>query len=445
MYPAISPAVHSFARRGYGGSISDPRPAVPDGRDLPDQRLVRDNSRAVVPEHLGLDADGRLTVTPELAVLLGLEGDSIDLNHDLTPVFSSPVETMPVTAAAINHNIPSSSYRYLTMPIVELLEEVLQRTIGEGPDDPAPIENPGVPPESRRLGDMAFALRLTPGREHDALVLRNAGLALYSFCFDYRTLFGEMRARRPDLVPVMAPWIAGIARAAILRAVEVPLGADGEPQYDPRLYDPIVAPVRQPLESYFPELEWRLGQAQQQAFIAQSKQFFASVSAPVVDGVSRKHRVLGAADNELIGPRVSAFLGGTIVFRCTEAELSEYLQMIPAGKVWRSDFIGAHRSIGTLVVHPPYTAIYPNRASGTTIHDVRWQDPAGATRQVIVANRQNVHSFSLDAGYHWHPTGGPTSDAIDDLRADPWRQLLADRWHAYQIAQLVNWNGAGGR
>ena len=460
MYPVAVPVVPSSipsGRSGGSGLLADARPVVPDGADRPGQRMARDNSRAVAPASIGGGRNATLQVTPELARLLALDSATVDMNQaaGATPVFATatPAATAATTLATtrvttsagppgVDHNIPSSSWRYLDMSVIELLEEVVQRAIGEGPEDD--VRNPDVQPHHQRMGAMAFALKLTPGREHDARVLRNAGLAINAVLLEFRDLLDELRRRRPDLAPVIPRWRAELIRSAVLRAIALPLDADGEPQYTPTLYTPIVGLLNQPAQNYIPQLEWRLGELQRHTFIAQGRQFFAAISVPIVRESPRENRVLGAAGNELEGPDLRDLLDGRLVFRCSEDELATNLQMVPAGKLtdgfstnprW-SGFGGGMTIEGFL---------YPNRASGTTIKKVEWQDGKGLTRPVFVANIENVHAYSTDWGRVWRPTGSICSPVFDDLRADGWRRFLADRWHLHKIAALAAMPDFGGR
>ena len=442
MYPVPSHVLHRAARSGNPDPALDSRPSIPDGNDLPAQRLARDNSRAAPARHVGLGPDATLQVTPDLAHLLALGSEVVHLNKRAAPVFSTPAAATPVTPAGIDFNIPQSSWRFVNMSVADLLAEVLQRAIGDGPGDAVP--NTTLRPEHRRLDDMAFALKLTPGREHDTLVLRNAGVALTSYFFDYRSLVEEMRDKRPDLAPVSEAWHKELARSAIALAVAVPLGADGEPQFDPRLYDGIVQPVREPFDSYLPLLEWRLGELQQQTFDRQSKQYFDSVVVPIVREAPRDNRVLGAAGNEYAGSEVRAFLAGTVVFRCGEAELIEHLRMVPAGRLKRTSTLHFSWYLG-VTVQPAHDVFYPDRASGTTIKQLMWLNLAGVSKRVSVANWEGAHSYSLDDGRTWRPTGARTSPALDDLRADGWKRLMADRWHAHKEGASQASQGTGGR
>jgi hypothetical protein len=441
MVPVLTQLLHRVARSGNGSLPLNPHPSIPDGNDSPDQRLALDNSRAGPSPHVGPGSNATLNVRPELVQLLALKSDVVDLNESAAPVFAPSIVMRPTAPAVFHHDIPVSSRRFLSMNLLELLEEVMQRAVGEGPPDE--VGSPGVQAEHYRLSTMAFALNLTPGREHDALVLRNAGLALNTVFYDYATLLEEMRIKRPDLAPVVPRWRAEITRAAILRSIAVPLGPDGQPQYAPQLYDPVVMPLRQPFASYLPLLEWRLGEHQRHTFVEQSRQYFSRVSTPLVRESPRENRVLGAASNEFEGYPARAFRAGTVIFRCTENELFENLRMIPAGQLKQAS-TQLHWVSGK-VVSPPSVATYPERGSGTTINRVQWQTAAGVTRSVIVANWKGVHSFSLDAGNNWRPTGALTSAVLDDLRADGWRQLMADRWHAHRKAASAAWKGAGGR
>ena len=442
MYPVQTHSAHRIGRSGGSAFPLNGSPAIPDGEDLPEQRLTSNDSRAVPPHYLALGANATMPVSVDLTQLLALGGRTVDLNQPAVPVFSLRSAETEAAPVVIHHDIPASSWRYLDMPVVELLVEVLQRAVGEGPEDAVPRTD--IQPEHHRLDTMSFALRLTPGREHDALVLRNAGLALNSFYFDYRTLLEEIHTKRPDLLPVLGPWKAEIARAAILQAVALPLGDDGEPQFAPALYGAIIDPIRQPFESYIPGLEWRLGELERQTFAVQNKRFFDFISMPIVRGSPRENRVLGAARNELEGADVRKLLDGTVVFRCTEAQLVEHLRMVPAAQPKHGSSMKPHwSSIGGGATTQGF--IYPDRASGTTIRTVQWQDVSGTTRLVFVTNRHGVHGFTTDSGSHWHPTGAASSPVLDDLRADGWRRFLADRWHEHKAAARANLPDTGGR
>ena len=441
MYPVQTHSAHRAARSGGSGFPLNGGPAVPDGEDLPEQRLTNDNSRAVPTYYLALDTNATLPVSPDLAHLLALDGRTVDLNQP-APLFSLKSVGTEVAPVVIHHDIPASSWRFLDMPVVELLVEVLQRSIGEGPEDPVPRTD--IHPEHHRLHTMSFALSLTPGREHDALVLRNAGMALNSFYFDYRTLLEEIRAKRPDLLPVLGPWKAEIARSAILQAVALPLGDDGEPQFAPALYNGIIDLIRQPFENYIPGLEWRLGELEQKTFADQSRRYFSFVATPIVRAAPRENRVLGAAANEFEGTDARTFLAGTLIFRCTREELIGHLQMIPAGRLKRSSTMHSSWVVG-ISLRPAHDVVYPDRSSGTTIKEVQWQNPAGVTTPINVANWMGVHSYSEDLGRTWQPTGAPTSNVLDNLRADGWRSLMADRWHTHRRGFLsAGWSGGVG-
>ncbi|QHI97892.1 hypothetical protein GT347_07720 [Xylophilus rhododendri] len=389
-------------------------------------KLATDNSRAAPPPELQPGAQG-LSVSEELARL-------VELNAMDKP---EPPITLP---PQVNHNVPPQDQRYMTMPLRALLTEVSQRALGEGPADALPIENPGVPAETRRLGDMRFALLFQPGRERDEQRLLSAGRALYNFWYDYRGLVGRMRGLHPELEPAIGPWAHDLAQSAIRRALLIPLDDDGQAQYDPGLYGAIDALARRPLQDYLPDLERRMGLHRQGLLQQELGLFFERIAQPASPDVPVSNGVLGAPRNLLGGHEFYRLRRGDIVFSCRREDLVANLRTIPAGKLWPLP-----ARTPDMVAHPEqrYAIRYPDRASGTTIHNVYWRNEAGVVARVLVALHHGVHSFRVEGDGAWTPTGADGAKALEDMRAEGWRSFLAQRWHDYNQALLLGWPGGG--
>ncbi|QHI97891.1 hypothetical protein GT347_07715 [Xylophilus rhododendri] len=390
------------------------------------RRLDVDNSRAIPPRQLGIGEQG-MPVSPELSALLDADTFDTSATRDLA-------HTLP---PEVNHNVPRHDWRYMTMGLRELLTEVGQRALDEGPPDAVPIENPGVPATTRRLGDMRFALQYQPGREADGQRLLNAGRALDSFWYDYRELVAQARARRPELESVIAPWAAGLAQTAIELALQLPLAEDGQAQYDPALYTAINALAHRPVEDVLDGLERQANGLEQGRLQEELRAFFERISSPASPESPIANGVVGARRNLVWGADLFQLLKGNIVFVCQREELAANLRTIPAGTLRRIDAVVAHLPGRT--TRPRYALRYPDRASGTTIDDVYWRDEQGTTRRVAVVRYQGRHSFLIDGETVWQPTGGGTGAVLEDMRAEAWRSFLAQRWHAYNQALVRGW------
>lgn len=274
--------------RSEATALPDTRQGKRSGADRPDERTGYDNSRAVPSHHVGLLPDGRLRVSRDIQQLLTLDRNVVDLgatsdeaeddaviddDNDTAWIgaksaFAEPAAERPADVAAakatagpaIDPNIPPSSYRFLTMSLPALLQEVADWAIGEGPPDPVVHPPSTTLPETRRLGDMVWALQYQPGRQHDAQVLRNAGRALSDFFPVYRRLVDTVRESRPDLGWMLPEWTADLVREPLRKALEMPLGPDGEPSFDSGRSAELRQSVERPYDLQVAELDARMSE-----------------------------------------------------------------------------------------------------------------------------------------------------------------------------------------
>jgi len=438
-------------RRHHPPPAIAPSLAAPNG-NFTDRRLHIDRSRAIAPAYLNLTWDSRLPIAADLARLLHLQSGPVDLN-----ALAEPAETFNATASLrrrrdypvpepVNGNVPESSYRFMRMSLPNLLLEVSQRAIGLGPGEAGPPQNPAITPQIRRLGEMVVALNYQPGREREVAQLRNAGYALYGFLEAYRQLVHNMRQTVPERADVMTEWSTDLARTAIRMALDLPLGPDDQPQYIPSRYQPIDALISDPVVSHVQTLRRLQNAHDREIYGGLLGRFMSSIQATArTDADFQPHpdavRVLGAPANEREGPDVRNLLGGNVVLVGSPLGLVQALRLVPAGHLRRVPLPRPHIPVASLA-NRRYEAVYPNRGSGTTLRTISWIDstaPAATearTVQVSLVNR--VHSYSLDWGVTWQPTGGPHSASLGDMRADAWRQMLADRWHAYEVGNRRN-------
>jgi len=223
-------------------------------------KLGLDDSRALDSGVLRRGPGAWLRVSPDIGRLVGIDGDTVDLNAAL-PAFAAPSRARTVRReVGLGGSVAPSDRRYLEMPLLALLEEVAERAIGRGPGETGGVENPRTPPETRRLGDMVYTLSYQPGRRADAVRLHNAGLALTDFFPAYRALVDGLRASRPELEPVLAEWAAERALPSLKSALALPLDDAGQPWWRPDLYAGLLAPLQQPDAVYLGELDARLGE-----------------------------------------------------------------------------------------------------------------------------------------------------------------------------------------
>jgi len=551
-----------------------------------DLRLTRDNSRALPSEQVVPDAQGRIQVSADIQELLGLSDRLVDLNaqeiEDEESTFGPLVrarrgDAAPVAAATVSVRATESPrHRYLTRTTFQLLQELTQRAIGYGPNDPGELPGLDVAPETRRLGAMVRALQNQPGREADALRLLNAAMSLNNFFIEYRTLIAHLRTRRPNPRPVLPEYAAELAREPLRHALQAPVGADGLRQYDAAHYAGSMAALRQPvhlheaalfarllefrrfsgqtvpemlgeaaqraigsgpadarpqtntamspeshrlnemvrtlrtmpdrqadalllrhagqlLREFFidfrrlmqtlrnqrPDLEpvldawsvetargpvqnaltapginepgfvvdertaWNLGASvrrplafytevldrrmrayREKQFLDSFPVFFERMSRPRQAGVFTADCIAGAGADER-GEAVKKLLEGEVVLSSTEADLAAHLRRVPAAVIGGIDVSRIYTMVGGGMV-TRHGANYPSRGINT-IRDVWWQAPDGKSTRVIVTDRMGMHSYSMDDGLTWHPTGAPTSPALDAQRADRWAGFLAQR------------------
>ncbi|QHI97890.1 hypothetical protein GT347_07710 [Xylophilus rhododendri] len=419
LYAAINEAVlrplPDYLRELDARLYTQARAAFQKDMDRYLQKLAQKRGRPQPAGRIVLDRDRR--AVHRRAAPPGVDASVADARQ------GSAAYTLPTP---VNHNVPVHDRRYMTMVLESLLQEVGQRALGGGPPDAVPPENPGVPAERRRLGDMVYALGFQPGREHDTQVLRNAARALEDFWPVLAGLRDRVLARRPELAPVVGPWVERLAKAAIDSALEQPLGGDGRARTFASLDEAAMAAVEQPVEHYLPDLEWRLLVLEQDRLAQELDAFFERISRPTVPGTPLVNTVVGARKNLVSGIGLAGLLSGDIVFVCSEEELVRNLRTIPAGVV-HTVAPSAARMPG--MMRPRLTIAYPWRRSGTTIDEVYWRDAAGMRRRVLVGLRQGVHSFLVQDWSGWKPTGANGARALDDMRAEAWRAFLALRWH----------------
>ena len=296
--------------------------------------------------------------------------------------------------------------RFSQSSALELLNEAVGRAVGSGVADARVPPDEAVPPEMRRLGDMAAVLRSLPRRRPDANLIHNARRLMHEFLTQLRWTADDVRKRRPDLAPSLAEWGAQMAAPVLQRVLQTPAIRESRYAMDPGAAAELTAAMRQPFAVHVQALERVQQVARLRQFLDSFPAFFQHLTA------SRT-----SADIEKLQK-------GEVVIRCTEADLAENLQRVPAGRLTTYNEHGdGLRQVNSL----RYTYLmvdYPRRAETTTLRKVWWEAPGRAATEVFVTEWNGVHSYSPADSLRWKPTGAPTSPTLNEDRADRWATFL---------------------
>lgn len=159
--------------------------------------------------------------------------------------------------------------------------------------------------------------------------------------------------------------------------------------------------------------------------------FFAHDAASSVLGVATENR------DELM-----RLARGEITIAAGNAALLKAVKVIPAGTL-EKDF---QRFRGWHVKKRPTTwhSVYPQVASGRRIASVTQLQADGTRKPVQVAVHANRHSYSLDGGLSWTPTGAVHGSVSEMARASAWARFFTGREERARTMQLESHKGHGG-
>ncbi|QHI96651.1 hypothetical protein GT347_00765 [Xylophilus rhododendri] len=352
------------------------------------------------------DGEARFTVSPALDRLLAVGARPAEyFPSDLSTEMPASTTTAPISTGApgeYNFNIPAADRIYVHMPVEALLEEYVKVALDFGsPDEP-------VLARDRIMGNMLFALMLTPARQQDVPRLRQAYYALELFFFDFRFALKTAAAYAPELKPaltaVSAPW----AREAVSIAMAVPLGPDGQAQYVHADFKAVLDTVPTPRQLTEAAQAWLEQQALARVRM-EARWFFGEQ----LDLCLRNAFSNQEAD-------LLRFTQGHIVIQPAKIALLTVVRNLPAGRMRPYvDKQGRPRQ--------REYAEYPFTGWRQSLKAIWLELPDGSQITVDVAVHQGRHSFTLNGGQTWHASGVETGPALEALRADFWRELLSQK------------------
>jgi len=133
---------------------------------------------------------------------------------------------------------------------------------------------------------------------------------------------------------------------------------------------------------------------------------------------------------------------GEVTIAAGDAALHDVVRTLPAGTLAkeRQSFNGWYVKRRPTTWH----CVYPPVASGRSVASVTQLQADGSRKPVLVAVHANRHSYSLDRGRTWHPTGALHNQAAQDARADAWSRFFADRLERARTMQSQSSSGYGG-
>ena len=133
---------------------------------------------------------------------------------------------------------------------------------------------------------------------------------------------------------------------------------------------------------------------------------------------------------------------GEITIAAGDAALQTVVRTIPAGTLQKVE----KPFKGWYIRRPPATvrSIYPAAASGRAIASVTHLQPDGSRRPVLVALHENRHSYSVDNGNSWMPTGAIHDASAQAARANAWSQFFSNRAARARTLQSQANKGHGG-
>lgn len=133
---------------------------------------------------------------------------------------------------------------------------------------------------------------------------------------------------------------------------------------------------------------------------------------------------------------------GEITIAAGDAALHTVVRTIPAGTLQKVE----KPFKGWYIRRPPATvrSIYPAVTSGRAIASVTHLQPDGSRSPVLVALHENRHSYSVDNGNSWTPTGAIHDAAAQDARARAWSQFFGNRAARARTLQSQANQGHGG-
>ena len=133
---------------------------------------------------------------------------------------------------------------------------------------------------------------------------------------------------------------------------------------------------------------------------------------------------------------------GEITIAAGDTALHAVVRTIPAGTLQKVE----KPFKGWYIRRPPaiVRSVYPAVTSGRAIASVTHLQPDGSRSPVLVAMHQNRHSYSVDNGNSWTPTGAIHDPAAQDARARAWSQFFGNRAARARALQSQASQGHGG-
>ena len=306
----------------------------------------------------------------------------------------------------VDPNIPLRDYPFLTMSVDELLQEYVKVAL----DATQPGRN-GRLPRNDRKGDILYAIQLVPGRSSDVQPLRNAFLALDYFFEHFLPLVSAACEASPHRTLSILGASLALAKDAVGLARAVPLQANGEAQFDAALYQPLVDLL--PDRDVLVQSAWEWGHSGELEMATRdSKTFFDHWALYSV------RRAIPRVEDPI---QKAAFKRGEVVIMGEKEQMLMAIRTMPAGRITPDS---TRDPVAGLPAPKTFHTVYPERGWHHGLKAVWHQRLNGDMTPVMVAVHDDQHSFSLDRGRNWIPSGAPHSPAIEAMRTEAWKNFL---------------------
>ena len=379
-----------------------PRPP----RAAPGPTSPADTPSALVGPLLAPDGTPCLLLSPDLAALLKIDPVAIR-GAELLPWRAGPA-ARPKRETAVDFNIPEADRGFLAMDVPQLLGEYVEAAL----DVDRPESTDGVLWRDLVMGRIRFALQNTPSRQADLPLLANAYYALDSFLARLRLQINKALHFKPVDAQAIRSVSRQIAHEALSLALAVPL-VHGEAAFQTLQYDGLYRLVPEAWQLRRSAVEWK-----RQGELARGNQetqaYFTQVAPTVVRGVGSR-----------VFDEISELSRGEIVVTGDTDALVKTVRTVPAGRLSRN--WSPPRGFYVKPTRPTYRAVYPENGWGQTLKNIWHQQADGNRTLVLVGLMSGVHSYSIDRGASWEPTGAAHSPALEASRADAWREFLKEQ------------------
>ncbi|WPB57827.1 hypothetical protein [Xylophilus sp. GOD-11R] len=366
-------------------------------------------------------------------------GVFFDVGQDLQALLglSTPtIEISPPAGAlrgrrdtAFDHNIPPEDRAFLAEPVDHLFDRFVAA---------ASTEEPSTEPPSRDLMNRMLHALDFADRPAERRLLRFQYHLMDRHIHDLQFAIDVALEREPNLRDdIRAVAFRNLDRAvALIRAMPLP------PDPDDVGLD---AARERPLGELVPE-------ARELALMAHERNAATALATGVADArrffARQAPRVLVGGRTPTIAHDVRDLVDGHVVIRARdEDQLRALLRHVPPGTLTERPL-----ALGYFIVPrgPTFDVRYPARGWRRTIHEVSWaRNPDNAADRVTVmvatAGEPPRHSYSLDQGLTWRPTGAPNVPALGAELANLWAGYLAERQDRYGQDAREAIGGHGGR